>query len=474
MKKQWTSVLLIVCMMLFFFPSFVGGHSYLELSSPKPDSTLEDSPAGIWVQFTEPIDTSLSKLRLEKENGEVIEAEQYSVDNSSMTLRLPTLENGVYYVYWQILSLDSHVTDGSFRFTVESKLAIEPQPKVDHPNAIDENDIEQEEQEEQDEQVEENEEQGSSIIFNRINTSLRSIDILTTMFIGGWLFFHVFLWREDSERFMNHKKNNRLIEKWVYLIAFFLFICTSFGHMALRASYLSQTTVFDLVFWQTMGMLFKATNVGIVSIIKPIIGAILVVFTFRFKKNVFIKSILLILLVVTFGYTSHAYHAEKIVLHTLHMLAMVIWFGGLVGLVVYSFGLKKDQESLKHISQKLKTFSIVAILMVMIVTVSGFLLSDVYLESWNDLLDTQYGNLLLWKIVLFVFIIVIAAFHRFIWLPKLNKVDSVEGKTKELKYLLWTLRLELTLVIIVLVIAGMLSTASPPADIHGDHHYYYH
>jgi putative copper export protein len=141
---------------------------------------------------------------------------------------------------------------------------------------------------------------------------------------------------------------------------------------------------------------------------------------------------------------------------------------------VYSFFIRKDQESLQYMHRKVKVFSRIALCMVGIVAVSGVILGDVYLESWNDLLLSEYGQILLWKISLFSFIILIAAFHRFIWLPRLKKADSDEEKSKQLEYLVCGLRLELVLVVVVLVIAGMLSTASPPADIHGDHYYYYH
>lgn len=125
MRKQLIAWLLVISAVMFL-PSVVGGHSYMELSSPAPGSTLEEAPTGVWVQFSEPIDTNLSQLRIENEVGDVIEAEQYSVDNSSMTLRLPPLENGEYVVYWQILALDTHVTDGSFQFFVDAEEIEEP------------------------------------------------------------------------------------------------------------------------------------------------------------------------------------------------------------------------------------------------------------------------------------------------------------------------------------------------------------
>ncbi len=458
---------------LFILPSLVGAHSYLELSSPKAESTVEESPTGVWVQFSEPIDTRVSQLRLENEAGEVIEGEQYSVDNSSITLRLPPLENGVYYVFWQILALDSHVTDGSFRFFVEAELPPEP---MEEPVQVEEPEIFEEQVDEEDQQVDERvEEQSNWSVFNRFNSGLRIIDIITVMLIGGWVFFHGVIWRKkDVENTQNKKTSTRNLEKWLFFTAFLFIIGTSFGHIILRAIFLTQTSFVDSVLWQTVWVLFTTTIIGKVSIIKPILAVILFVLTFSVKPRTTSKGIIILLLLVTFGYTGHAYHSEMILMHTLHMLAIVIWFGGLIGFVVYSFLTEKSYESIQYLHQRIKLFSKIALASVVVVIVTGVLLSDVYLESWANLLSTDYGQILLWKVGLFFIIIIIAALHRFLWLANLKKIDSADDKQKQLTYLFWGLRVELVLVVIVLVIAGMLSTASPPADIHGDHHYYYH
>lgn len=308
-------------------------------------------------------------------------------------------------------------------------------------------------------------------IFSRINTGLRIIDIFAVTLMGGWLFFHRVLWRKEGEAFTKWKKSNHWFEKWLYLIIFFLFIATGFGHMASRSIHLTQTAVTDRIFWQTLEVLFTTTTLGMVSIIKPVVAAVLFAFTFNQRQLVVvIKGLLVILLIATFGYTGHAYHSEQILVHTIHMLALVVWFGGLVGFIVYSFLIKKQPDALRFLHEKLKVFSKIALFLVVIMASSGFVLTNVYLESWSDLWTTIYGQILSWKIGLFALIMVIATCHRFVWLPKLAKVQESE----EVRGLVWGLRLELVLIVVVLVIAGMLSTASPPADIHGDHHYYYH
>ncbi|WP_078551720.1 copper resistance CopC/CopD family protein [Bacillus alkalicellulosilyticus] len=481
MKLQWRIVFLALAVGMLLFPSFVGAHSYMELSSPQEDSTVDESPSGVWVQFTEPIETDLSQLRIENEDGEVIEAEQYSVDNTSMTLRLPHLENGEYTVYWQILALDTHVTDGSFRFFVEVEELVEPEVEEPVVDIVEEPEVEEDVQEEplvdeeqQDQEILEEEQEQSWPLFSRINMGLRIIEIVTVMFLGGWIFFQGFLWRKEGVSLLEDQHRYPLFEKRLFLLGFLLILMTSVGHLASRSFHLTQTTISDPFLWETLWLLLTTTIIGKVCLLKPILAGVVYMLSLRKNPIRWLQVLLLIGLLVTFGYTGHAYHSEKIGTHTIHMLAIVIWFGGLLGFVVSSFLVKKNEESLLFIHKRLKIFSTIALVSVVIITLTGLFLSNVYLESWGDLIGTQYGQILLWKVGIFALVIPIAVAHRFLWLPKLGILDTAEEKEGQVKKLFFGLRLELVLVIIVLVIAGMLTTASPPADIHGENHYYYH
>ena len=458
MRGKLSFMMICIAILMMIVPSIVGAHAYMDRSAPSQESELDESPAGIWVEFTEPINTTVSQMRLENEAGEVVGAEQYSIDNLSITLRLDEpLEDGLYTVYWQVLSLDTHVTDGSYRFSLNEEL-----PPLRPEDTIAITDIT---------------EQGDQgwIAHDRWNMGMRMIDVLAVMFIGGWLFFHGFLWNKQENRLI---QNNRLAsgvtERNVYLFGFFLFIFTTLGHMISRSMQLTQTTIGDPLLWETTWTLMTTSLMGIAFLFRPVILGLLVALRYRSKPGLFYKSLLVLALLVSFGLTGHAVHTNMVVPHTIHMLAIVVWLGGLVGFAVYSFRMKTEPESLLYIHDRLKRFSTIALIMVLLVTVTGIVLSRAYLESFNDLFATGYGTILLWKLGLFSFILVIAAFHRVVWLPNVKKVDSSEEKGKQLVYLFWGVRVELFLVVMVLLIAAMLSTASPPVDIHEHHHLHEH
>lgn len=455
--------MLVGLVLLFVFPHVVGAHAYVERSSPIPESEIDGIPAGVWVQFTEPIDTRVSQLRVENEEGEVIEAEQYSIDTVSMTLRLPTLEDGVYTVYWQVLSIDTHVTDGTFRFALNAALpSLRPEETVAIGGTSDGQIINDETN------VEE-----AAIINDRLATGLRVVELLTIMIVAGWFVFHRLIWTKAGDSILTYeRKSNRSIECWLFGSAGVIFIMTGFGHIFSRSLHLTQVSWTDPVVWETFSVMITSSFSGVIAWLRPFIFLALLFVSLRSASDVVIKAVLLVAIVISFPLTGHAYHANMVFPHTIHMLALIVWFSGLLGHTVYSFCIKPDTQSLQYMHERLNRFSVLALFMLILVAISGLILSIVYFGSLNDIVSSNYGTLLLWKMGVLGLILAVVAFHRFVWLPNLAKV-SIEQKGQQFAYMLWGLRAELMLVMIVIMISGMLSTTSPPVDIHNhdDHNH---
>lgn len=119
-------------MMLTCMPSLASAHAYILKAVPLQDSELSASPKEIKLTFTERIDVKLSSITLEKaEDGSVIEGTLSNDGDLTLIYSIPELENGEYKVKWQVLSLDTHITDGSFRFAVGAELEqIKPDETV--------------------------------------------------------------------------------------------------------------------------------------------------------------------------------------------------------------------------------------------------------------------------------------------------------------------------------------------------------
>lgn len=99
-------------------PSVAEAHANLASADPKPESELTTAPSVMHLTFTEDIDTKLSSVQVLDESGNVMPSELSAMDNRTLMVSGLKLSNGIYTVKWQTLSVDTHVTEDSYRFAV--------------------------------------------------------------------------------------------------------------------------------------------------------------------------------------------------------------------------------------------------------------------------------------------------------------------------------------------------------------------
>lgn len=116
-------------------PGFVSAHAYIYQSEPLANAELERPPARIKLVFTEKINVKVSQITVENTaDGSEVKGKLSHDGDLTLLYDLPALDDGVYKVVWQVLSLDTHVTDGSFKFAVGVKLE---QEKPDETASLD-------------------------------------------------------------------------------------------------------------------------------------------------------------------------------------------------------------------------------------------------------------------------------------------------------------------------------------------------
>jgi len=96
-------------------------HSKPKVMLPAPDSTVS-APAELSVIFTEGLIAKFSKLELTDEKGKVLSRESSVLDpkdSKHLTLKLPKLAPGTYYVHWVSAAPDGHRMDGDYSFNVK-------------------------------------------------------------------------------------------------------------------------------------------------------------------------------------------------------------------------------------------------------------------------------------------------------------------------------------------------------------------
>ncbi|WP_338553041.1 CopD family protein [Paenibacillus sp. KS-LC4] len=123
--KLKINLLALAALLLFMLcnPALADAHANMERSTPLQDAELSESPSSIRIQYTEEFDPDLSRIVLEDEAGIAIKGKLSAEKDRWLVYTIPKLSPGIYKVKWQVLSVDTHVTDGSFHFAVGVPLA---------------------------------------------------------------------------------------------------------------------------------------------------------------------------------------------------------------------------------------------------------------------------------------------------------------------------------------------------------------
>ncbi|WP_155971727.1 CopD family protein [Paenibacillus sp. Soil522] len=560
-------------LLLLAMPTLASAHANLERSSPLQNEELKESPSEIRIKFTEEIDPKLSQITLEDENGKSIEGRLSAEEKFWLIFKVPKLVTGVYKVKWQVLSVDTHVTEGSFRFSVAVPLEEEkpdetisldeeeaptpqgstnpapatkpgtnqqsspvtkpaeekpaatpvnphteikldeaipsgksddqqagmgapPEPSKLIPEAPDQDirpsstpdskkSVKSGENTDQPENRPTGHEQHSTLTVEETHNRhhddsghsggwgtfvyqfLRIVEVLFTVCIAGFFFFRYTLWgvNKPDVPALFSKRNERLLLG----IALIGFCAAGILHVWMLADQLSGIGT------RSPGGLsltiLGTTMIGTASWMKPALTVLLLTLSFAPIRDerwaTVLKAAAVCALVLLFPLTGHAYGSSSVVSlavlsHTLHIMAAAVWFGGLTGILAATFKTQPFESDWKEMDSLVRRFSRIALPSMIVVALSGIALSLLRLKSWGVLFQSEYGQLVLAKNAILLFVVVIGAFHRLVIIPRMEDEATSKSKTDALQRFIVIVRLEVFLAIAAFVLAGMLSTTSPP------------
>jgi putative copper resistance protein D len=175
-------------------------------------------------------------------------------------------------------------------------------------------------------------------------------------------------------------------------------------------------------------------------------------------------------LVASIAWTGHAASTPSALgyLHlasdALHLVAAAAWIGGLIPLVLLlrTVGYHRGWSSLKL--DAVRRFSILAIISVATLTLSGFVNSWILVGSFRALVMTDYGQLLMLKLVVFTIMLVFAAINRLVLTPQLVS-PSDEARQGALDALSRNTLIEIALGLSIFAVVGVLGTQHPAAHL---------
>lgn len=96
-------------------------HTHPVSMAPSSDSTVE-APASIVMHFSGDMEPKFSSITVSNATGHVVNVAASSVasdDKKLMSVALPTLPPGTYTVDWVAVSVDTHRSQGEYKFTVK-------------------------------------------------------------------------------------------------------------------------------------------------------------------------------------------------------------------------------------------------------------------------------------------------------------------------------------------------------------------
>jgi hypothetical protein len=110
-----------VAALSFWLPAPASSHAYLVRSTPAARAVVARAPERVQLWFNERLEPAYSRLSVWNRDGQRVDAGDVQVaptEPKRMSVGVPPLPTGPYTVKYRVLSVDGHVVEAQFNFTV--------------------------------------------------------------------------------------------------------------------------------------------------------------------------------------------------------------------------------------------------------------------------------------------------------------------------------------------------------------------
>jgi copper transport protein len=124
--------LLLVVVALFLllgavFASPAGAHAALLQMTPEADSTVQEPPSEVLLEFNESVSATSTAVRVFDPSGKELRGIEVSGTDATVTATLPEFDtDGSYTVDWKVVSADGHPIRGAYLFHLRTATLTEP------------------------------------------------------------------------------------------------------------------------------------------------------------------------------------------------------------------------------------------------------------------------------------------------------------------------------------------------------------
>ena len=110
--------LVTTALFTFMAMSAANAHAFLDHAEPRVGNSTPTAPKEVVLFFTQNLEPAFSSMEVSDANGARVDQGKPRISATTMRVGLKQLPPGTYRVRWQVLSVDTHTTEGNFTFRV--------------------------------------------------------------------------------------------------------------------------------------------------------------------------------------------------------------------------------------------------------------------------------------------------------------------------------------------------------------------
>ena len=407
-------------------------HASLVTTDPTEGQVLPESPGVARFTFDETVSVPAGGVQVFDASGDMVTSEA-SARDAVLSVDLPeTLAGGSYVVSWRVVSADGHPVAGALTFSVgQPSAVVQPPPS---PN-----------------------ESSSSSVRSALST-MQGVGYLGLFLGAGLVAFAAWLLPPLARLDALRRRLARVAQACaaVAVLAGLLLLPLSGAYQ----QGLDLADVLGAAAWsgawgrELLALLLLAGGLGpAVALLgdKPLSDRVRVVATVGTTVALVSPSLV--------GH-SRAYPPQVLVILTdvLHLAVGAVWLGGLVGLAM---SLPALAGRARAAAETLARFSTFAAALLAVLVAAGSVLAWRIVGSWDDLLSTNYGRLLIVKVIIAALAVGIAAWNRYALLPRILAATGNSERHEAATEIRRTVTAEASVLVAVLLVTGFLVNQSP-------------
>ena len=397
-------------------------HASLVSSTPASGAVVTTAPSLIRLVFSEPVVAELSHVMLmtgdHRSYTLAVQGDPHEV--RAILAPVSGLASGGYRVDWHIISADGHPVSGTFTFSIGT--AAQPPPEMMHGSAHNDGHS--------------SISMGEPMVAGAALTPalLRGAALSALLALCGMLGFVAYG--------KNRTRSQERLSTWLSVAAVLLLL----AHLVSWLIHISP----DHSLNESVVRAALSREVGFDEMLRLILAA-LAAWALLLARQWKLAFALALAAVISGGMIGHPAAIEPLIAipaKSLHLVGVAFWFGGILWLATIDF------ESSEMISAAV-TVSSVALISIVIVSLTGFVQAFLFLNSWSDLYTSAYGLTLLGKIAGLVVLFAFGAYHRSRLMPALTH-DGTPALLQR------SIRWEIAVMIAVILLGGFLAYVPVP------------